>query len=122
MTRYACCGLVAALVLLAPAAAEECQPGYTAVPVRVENASGGEVTASLRAARGGNWRSLAVAAGGSGEVAPCLQMVLAVASAEWEVADGSGTVLCAGSKLVSEGAAVTLLVEGADACTLKVAQ
>lgn len=122
MTTARLGGLAAAgFLALSGTAAAECATGSESVDILAANLTDVPIAVSVRQGRSDDpWQTVELPPGDRQVVAACLQMVLSVASAEFSVADGAGTVLCAGDNLIPAGAAASLVVEGGGACALKV--
>lgn len=112
---------VAGLLALSGAAAADCATGSESVDILAANLTDTPVAVSIRQGRSNDpWQTLELPPGDRQVVAACLQMVLSVASAEYSVADGAGTVLCSGDNLIPAGAGASLVIEAGGACALKV--
>ena len=112
---------VAGFLALPGAAAAECVAGSESVDILAVNLTDTLVAVSIRQGRSDDpWQTMELPPAGKHVVAACLQMVLSVASAEYSVADGAGTVLCSGDNLIPSGAAASLVIEAGGACALKV--
>lgn len=85
----------------------------------VENGMAAAVQAEVRQARSQDaWVLAGAAAGARAELAPCLQMVLSVGSADYRVSDGAGALLCEGTSMIAAGKAPVLVVADDGTCTM----
>ena len=85
----------------------------------VENQSPDAVRAEVRQARSQDaWAVVEAAAGARADLAPCLQMVLSVGSADYRVSDGAGALLCEGTSMIAAGKAPVLVVADDGTCTM----
>ena len=85
----------------------------------VENQTADAVKAEVRQARSQDaWAVVEAAAGARADLAPCLQMVLSVGSADYRVSNGAGALLCEGTSMIAAGKAPVLVVAGDGNCTM----